>query len=65
MEIKKFGCDRCGKEFLPNDKQKIRLLFQHDSLNPDGCIWYFESKGYEKDICPDCDKSFEKWWNNK
>lgn len=50
MQKTTFFCDRCGKKYLRNSGQYLKLLNRLD--NP-------------YDLCPECFESLVKWFNRE
>lgn len=57
--IKSFKCDRCGKEYSPYDKRAASSLFDLLELS---CI--FETGKATQDLCYDCYRELQEWFNN-
>lgn len=65
MVVKKYLCDRCGKEREKVNRPEIRI--GKKTVNNVCCLTAKSATGYQRDIdlCEDCLKEFESWVNVK
>ena len=54
-------CDKCGKYYSIPISYPVVNLIDEDTMQ----IWDIGNNRRAVDLCPDCWKSFEKWWGNK
>ena len=64
MDMTKSYCDRCGKEIEKHKYGFLKHITIYSKIKLYPSNWQKYTEEDERDICPDCEISYFKWFNH-